>query len=242
MLDLRSFWRWLLAVIAPLPFLALAAGQWLVPVDSAADLPQALAVIAVNPARMQAALWLSLVFAVFAVPAMVAVAWSSRRHAPWLSLVGGVVGIVAFAEAGTRSGSDQLAFAGATHGVAASQVVGISEAVADHPAGQIGMLVFVIGQTIGLLLLGLALVRSRVAPRWMGIVLAISGPAHLAPVGHIGSAIGWLLTAVGCGGACIALLKTPNASFDLPPVDPESDLDGRRTPTPSTGPAETRAS
>ena len=37
--DVRSFWRWTLALVAPVAFLALSASIWLLPFDVRADLP-----------------------------------------------------------------------------------------------------------------------------------------------------------------------------------------------------------
>ena len=191
----------------PIAFLALAGSIWLLPFDARADLPAQLPGIAEHPDRMQAALWLSMVFALFAVPGVIAVAWSGRRRAPWLSLIGGVIGIVAFAEAGTGAGTDLLAFIGVTHGIGTAQLIAVNDAITTHPGGQIGVIVFVIGQGVGLILLGIAMYRASLAPRWLGIVLAVSGPAHvLLPGGNVGAGFGWLLTAVGCVGASIALL------------------------------------
>jgi len=235
--DLRSFWRWVLALVAPLPFLALAVNMWVLPFDLRADLPALISGIAQHPERTEAGLWLSLVFVLFAVPAVIAVAWSSRRSAPWLSLTGGVIGVVAFAEAGTGAGTELLAFIGVTHHLTAAQIVGVSEAIAEHPGGQIGVPILVIGQAVSLVLLGIALWRSPLAPTWMGAVLAISGPSHLLiPGGNAGAGGSWLLTAVGCVGASIALLRTSNASFDLAPENarvPPTDDDEPPLPTPS---------
>ncbi len=217
--DVRSFWRWTLALVAPIAFLALAASIWLLPFDVRADLPAQLPGIAEHPDRMQSALWFSMVFALLAVPGVIAVAWSGRRRAPWLSLIGGVIGIVAFAEAGTGAGSDLLAFVGVTQGIDTTRLVTVNDAVTAHLGGQIGVIIFVIGQGVGLILLGIAMCKARLAPRWMGIVLAVSGPAHvLLPGGNVGAGVGWLLTAVGCAGASIALARTTNDSFDLGPV------------------------
>ena len=87
------------------------------------------------------------------------------------------------------------------------------------PGGQVGVIAFVVGQGVALVLLGIAMYRARLAPRWLGIALAVSGPAHVfLPGGNVGAGVGWLLTAVGCVGASIALLRTTNDSFDLGPV------------------------
>ena len=217
--DVRSFWRWTLALVAPIAFLALAASIWVLPFDVRADLSAQLPGIAEHPDRMQAALWLTMVFALFAVPGVIAVAWSGRRRAPWPSLIGGVIGIVAFAEAGTGAGTDLLAFIGVTQGIGTARLIEVNDAITTHPGGKVGVFVFVIGQGIGLILLGIAMCQARLAPRWMGILLAASGPAHvLLPGGNVGAGVGWLLTAVGCAGASIALIRTANDSFDLEPV------------------------
>ena len=73
----------MLALVAPLPFLALAVNMWALPFDLRLDLPALISGIAQHPERTEAGLWLSLVFVLFAVPAVIAVAWSSRRSAPW---------------------------------------------------------------------------------------------------------------------------------------------------------------
>jgi len=240
--DVRSFWTWVLALAAPIPFLALAANIWLLPSDLRADLPAQLLGVAAHPDPMQAALWLSLVFAVSAVPAVIAVAWSSRRDAPWLSLIGGVIGIVAFAEAGVGAHTDLLAVIGVTEHLGTSQIVSVNDGVTEHPAGQIGMLVFLIGQAVSLILLGIAMWRTHLAPRWMGILLAVSGPAHLlTPGGNVGAATSWLLTAVGCVGASIALLRTSNDAFDLPP-ETAPQLQEHENPSPPTHSLRTRTS
>ena len=85
------------------------------------------------------------------------------------------------------------------------------------------MPIFVIGQAVSLVLLGIALWRSPLASTWLGVVLAISGPAHLLiPGGNAGAGASWLLTAVGCVGASIALLRTSNGSFDLAPENAQA--------------------
>jgi hypothetical protein len=83
---------------------------------------------------------------------------------------------------------------------------------------QIGSLLFILAITFGLLLLGIALWRSRVAPAWMGIALAVGGFTHPFMPTHTAAGVGLIVTAIGFAGASIALLRTPNDAFDLPPV------------------------
>ena len=93
---------------------------------------------------------------------------------------------------------------------------------------------FLVGQTVGFVLLGIALWRARVLPVWLGLVLAASGPAHLLlPGGNLGTAVSWAMTAIGYVGASVALWRMPNTDFDLPPTGrapaPTGIGRGRRT-------------
>jgi hypothetical protein len=81
-------------------------------------------------------------------------------------------------------------------------------------------LLFILGITIGLLLLGIALWRSRVAPAWMGMALALGGFTHPFMPGHVAAGVGLVVAAVGFAGASRALLRMRNDDFDLPPARP----------------------
>ena len=67
-------------------------------------------------------------------------------------------------------------------------------------------------------MLGIALWRSRVAPRWMAIALIVGGVTHPFLPNHVIAGIGLLIASIGFAGATVALLHTPNDEFDLPPV------------------------
>jgi hypothetical protein len=70
-----------------------------------------------------------------------------------------------------------------------------------------------------LLLLAVALWRSRVTPRWAPIALAVSVPLHLLGLGGtVGTAASWVLTAVGYVGVARALVRMSDDEFDLPPL------------------------
>jgi hypothetical protein len=216
--DLRRFWRTALAVLAPLPVLALAVELFVVPFPVRGDIAQAMAGIATHPGRAQVALWLAMIYTLLIVPATMAVAWTARRGAPRLTLAGGVLTILAFSA--SLPNSDVAEVVGVQKGLGPAAVQAIDDAVWAHPAMGVQLAIFLLGQAIGLILLGVALWRARVVPAWAGIVLALSGPAHLvAPGGNAGAAISWAMTAVGYAAASVALLRTRDADFDLPPAD-----------------------
>jgi hypothetical protein len=98
------------------------------------------------------------------------------------------------------------------------------------------VLVFVLGQAIGLVLLGVALWRGRDVPAWVGATLAVSGPAHilLGTAGaNLGAAASWALTAVGYAGVSIALVRMDNDRFDLPPTAGEGPTAGQVAAVPA---------
>src|SRR5215213_3781341 len=170
--DLRGLWRSTLAFLVPIPMLALTAGLIVVPFAVGGELRQAIAGAAAHPGAAQAALWLSVIFALTVAPATMAVAWTGRRGAPWLTLAAGVSLLVAFG-AGLPN-TDLAAVTAAAQGLNPAPVTALD--VATHPAAGVGTAIFLVGQTVGFVLLGTALWRARVLPAWLGIVLAASGP------------------------------------------------------------------
>ena len=227
--DLRGLWRSTLAFLVPIPMLALTAGLIVVPFAVGGELRQAIAGAVAHPGAAQAALWLSVIFALTVAPATMAVAWTGRRGAPWLTLAAGVSLLVAFG-AGLPN-TDLAAVTAAAQGLNPAPVTALNLAVTTHPAAGVGTAIFLVGQTVGFVLLGIALWRARVLPAWLGIVLAASGPAHLLPPGgNTGIAVSWAMTAIGYAGAALALWRTSKANFDLPPSGrepaPISTLDG----------------
>ncbi|MDG4823244.1 hypothetical protein O7635_15415 [Asanoa sp. WMMD1127] len=217
--DLRRFWRWTLAVLAPLPLLALALENIAAPWPLGGNFARMVADAAAQPGRAQLALWLSLFFSLAIVPATMAVLWTARRGAPRLTLAAGILLLLAFSA--SLPDSDLAGVVAADKGLDPTAVATIDDAVWSFPSVGILALIFLIGQTVGFVLLGLALWRARVVPAWLAAVLALSGPAHLlAPGGNVGPAIAWAMTAIGYAGASVALVRTRDEDFDLPAAAP----------------------
>ncbi|GAA1853189.1 hypothetical protein [Asanoa iriomotensis] len=214
--DLRRFWRWTLAVLAPLPLLALALENVAAPWSLGGGFAETVAGAASATGRAQLALWLSLFFGLAVVPATMAVLWTSRRGAPKLTLAAGILLLLAFSA--RLPDSDLAAIVAADKGLDPAAVARIDDLVWSYPSVGILSLIFLLGQTVGFVLLGLALWRACVVPAWLAAVLAVSGPAHLfAPGGNAGAAVAWAMTAIGYAGASVALVRTRDDDFDLPP-------------------------
>jgi hypothetical protein len=190
------------------------------PVDGNAPFETNLAAVTANPGRFELMQWIQTPFFLL-IPAVIAVAWVSHRAAPRLSTVGGLIALIGLS-AGffLMPGVVTLEYLTVREGLDRGAMAKLAAVMADQPSLLIGGLLFILAITFGLLLLGIALWRSRVAPAWMGIALAVGGFTHPFMPGHVAAGIGLLVTAVGFAGASVALVRMRNDDFDLPPVAP----------------------
>lgn len=217
--DMRKFWRVLLAVIAPLPMLFMGVKYLLGPDDGGESFEQTVALFAAHRDRLELLEWLQVPFLTLLGPATFAVAWVARRGAPRLATAGGLVAVGGLtAGLGLLPGVPQPAHLTVRDGLDVTAVAALQKAMEDHPAALLGGLLFILGLTVGLLLLGIALWRSGAAPAWAGLALALGGFTHPFMPGHLAAGAGLLVAAVGFAGASRALLRMDDDHFDLPPA------------------------
>jgi hypothetical protein len=217
--DTRGFWRVLLAVIAPLPVLAKGIFYAFSPVDGSADFRDTVTAFAAHRQLVGALTWLDAAFVVGLVPATVAVAWAARRGAPRLTTAGAIIALPGFlAGIALLGGVETPALVTARYGLNVDAMAKLNDALSNEPLLLVASLLFIAGIVLGLALLGIALWRSRVAPAWMGIALAVGGATHPFIPGHVAQGVGLVVAAVGFAGASLALLRMSNDEFDLPPV------------------------
>jgi hypothetical protein len=216
--DVRGFWRVLLAVVAPLPMLFMGLYYLISPIDGDATFEKTLAAVTADPGRFQLMQWLQVPFFLL-IPAMFAAAWVARRGAPRLATAGGLLAV-----GGMSAGFFLLTgvvgpeYLVVHDGLDAGVMAKLRDVMEKQPTEQIGGLLFILAVTFGLLLLGIALWRSRVAPAWMGIALAFGGFTHPFMPGHLAAGAGLIIAAIGFAGASVALLRSSNDDFDLPPL------------------------
>lgn len=217
--DVRGFWRFLLAVVAPVPMLAQAIGTLVSPADAGAAFPETVAAAAADQQAFTATQWLNAVFVIGLIPATVAVAWAARRGAPRLATIGAVVALTGFLSGfGLLPDDHALALATTREALDLQAMTRLDGALWAMPVSGLASLLFIVGLTIGLALLGTALWRSRVAPAWTGIALIAGAVTHPFLPGAALAATGLAVGAVGFAGATVALLRLRNEEFDLPPV------------------------
>ncbi|WP_157530113.1 hypothetical protein [Microtetraspora niveoalba] len=219
--DVRGFWRVLLAVIAPLPMLGQAVYYLLSPVDGGAPFADTLAAYEAHQELAGVLQYVGAVFVVGLPAATFAVVWAARRGAPRLASFGGFISLLgSFSGIALIIGGNRLAYLTVRDGLDAAVMTRLSDLTENEPLQLLGGLLFIVGIVVGLLLLGLALWRSRVAPAWMGLALAVGGLTHPFLPGHVAQGVGLLVAAAGFAGASYALLRMRNDDFDLPPSRP----------------------
>ena len=218
--DLRRFWRILLAVVAPLPMLGMGLWYVVAPVDGDASFEETVAGYAADPTTTWS-VSLGLPFLVLLVPATAAVVLVVRRRTPRLATAGALVGLGGMtAGFGILPGAPLLASLVVAGDLDRASAAATAEAMQNDLLTMVGSLCFILGVTVGLLLLGIALWRSRTAPVWAGPALALGGFTHPFMPGHVAAGVGLLVAAAGYAGAGWVLLGTTDDEFDLPPVRP----------------------
>jgi hypothetical protein len=216
--DTRTFWRLLLAIVAPIPMLCMGIAYVLRPYEGDAPFADTVAAVAAHRKLAEMLLWLGLPFLVGLIPAVIAVAWVTRRRTPVLTTVGAVWTLLGCLSAfPLLAPDDLLAYLTVTDRLDVPTVAALDQAWWAIPTTGGAGLLFISGIVVGLPLLGIALWRSAVAPRWMAFALIIGGATHPFLPNHVIAGVGLLVAAAGFAGATRALLHMTNDEFDLPP-------------------------
>jgi hypothetical protein len=81
------------------------------------------------------------------------------------------------------------------------------------------LVTFLVGQVLGMLLLGAAIWRARVAPRFAAVLIALGPIVGVVVHGsHAASAVVWAFVGVGLAACAREVLRTDDADWDLPAV------------------------
>jgi Domain of unknown function (DUF4386) len=207
-----------LALVAPLPALCIAVATAVAPYQMSGETSDLLAGAAADPAAIRLSVWLGLLTSLTLIPATIAVIWVCRRRSPRLTSVAAVLSLLGFSAALILPADELVALTTAEEGLDRATVLALIDAEWGQPTVAVALLLFLVGMVIGGILLGIALWRSRTAPRWMALALIVSSPSHVVFGPNALAALSWALAAVGFAGASVALLRTDNDEFDLPPV------------------------
>jgi hypothetical protein len=216
--DARGFWRLLLAVLAPLPFLAKGIYYLFSPVDGDADFKTTVAAYQAHAQLVTALKYFDVVFLVLLIPATCAVVWIARRGAPRLTTAGAFISLLGFFSGFALLGGVETPALIVTDYHLDPAVIGqVDDALMHDTFFGIASLVFLIGIVAGLGFLGAALWRSRYVAAWAGIAIMVGGITHPFVPGHVAQGIGLLVVTAGYTAVSVALLRMRNDEFDLPP-------------------------
>lgn len=216
--DARRFWRILLAVIVPLPWLAKGIEYVVLErtYDHSADQIRYNASNGVY-GYLQ---WLDALFVVLVVPSVLAMVLVTRRTAPRLATAAAVVMGGGFLMVLPLSvGADQLTWVAAQNGRDPATIGPFIDDLGSDPRAGIGLVGFLLAIVVGSVLVALALWRSRAVPTWAAVLVGLGGATHIfiSPLGHVVHGLGLVVLAVGCGAVSHRLLTMSNDELDLPP-------------------------
>ena len=217
--DVRSFQRYVAAVILPIPPTCIALGRLFQTDDS--DTRRALDLVAANPDRQFIFTLLGFISLMCVIPAFLAAARLSRRRRPVLTTAALVVNLMGFIGAFALFAIDNLYLIGASLPVEQRDVGAI---VIDEmwSAGIPGFSasLFVLGHFLGTILMGLALRGSIPTVGWLAMLLTT--PVHFLAFVFLQmpglDMAAWLLMTLAFVYCALKIIKTPNDEWDLPPI------------------------
>ena len=192
-----------------------------------------LAKIAAHPSGEHAVIICDLLVA-FMVPAVLYLMRLAGPRAPRLTLIGGTVAFAAWLAGLFSVGASDLLYDHAAQSPDRAGAVSLVHAVTGDAAFTIPAFGFIVGHMLGLLLLGIALWRSRAVPRWAAALVGLASlaqvPVHDSAVGSAG-AYGLLLIGMAACAVTVTLVRTRPEPAPAPAFDAFAGAAGATAPT-----------
>lgn len=217
--DLRTFERRAAAAILLVPGTAVALSRLFTPEDE--DTLAALNQIAADPSAQTIFSTLGFLSALTAVPAFLAMARLARRRRPVLTTIALATNLAAFLGGFVMFSLDHMYLQGAL--LPTDQRAGAA-ALIDRmwSSGLPGVstTLFVLGHFVGVILMALALRGSIPTVGWVAMIGSVPGHilAFVIFPSRVSDALSWGLFAVALALCAVAVLRTPDDEWDLPPA------------------------
>lgn len=173
--------------------------------------------VAAHQTAQTAVLWLTLVGMITLVPGVIAVGRLASRHDRRLGTWGMVLAVAGFSCLGVIAAADFAALASVRSGADLASTTRLIHSLNGGPVVSVGTAVFVVGHVVGLILIGVALLRAGAMSSPAAWSLIISQPLHFVFAVVVPSngldAVGWVLGTIGFAAAALAVVA-PAAPVD----------------------------
>lgn len=215
--DTRTVRRVTAAVALSVGALSIAALRFVMPYQTNDDVPAQIAKVAADPGAQRLMIWLGFLGVLATVPAALAAGRLAMRRAPVLATLGSGLTVLAFIGLAFGAGDPTLLAVATTSGDPV-----VMENLLAQGVPTAGIILYVVGHIAGMVLLGIALIRSRAVPAWAGWLLLVSQPLHfvfaVVVPSRIGDTLAWGAAAVALTCCAVQVLRTPDDEWDLAPV------------------------
>ena len=220
--DTRAFSRKALALLLPVGAALIAVLRFVLPYDTTDSKRDMVDKVAAHTGTQSAVVFLGVIAVLVIIPAYLAAARLVRRHSPRLATAAVALAIPGYVGLAMLLFEDVFLLQAAKTHVDPATAATLLEKMDGSPAAAIAGFTFVVGHILGTVLLGIALYRARLIPRWAAVALAVSQPIHLIAavviVSHPLDLVGWGLTAVGFAAVAVRIWNLGNDEWDLPPL------------------------
>lgn len=215
--DLRRATRIFAALIVPLGPALVAVLRYVLPYQTNDEASAAVRAVAADPDRQSLVVWLGFFAMLTLLPGVLFVARVARRNAPRLTAAALLLLVPGYTAFGLLVAGDAATWYGVTHDLPESAVIDLYNG--SHPMILVSTGVFVVGHVLGTVLLGIALLRSRVVPPAAAWLVVIAQPLHFVAAIIVGShtldLVAWGANAVGFAAVSFAILKMSNDEWEL---------------------------
>lgn len=189
--------------------LSIAILRGVLPYSGSDDTATITAKVAGHPTAEAAVLWLTLIAMLTLVPGAIAVGLLAARQARRLGTSAMVLTVAGFSSLWAVAAVDFTAVAATQAGIDHGTTTKILDQLNANPVLVAGTIGFVLGHVVGMILLGVALLRGRAVPAWAAWALIGSQPLHVVFAvivpSNVLDAAAWGLTTVGFAAAAYAV-------------------------------------
>ncbi|MDI2126503.1 hypothetical protein [Yinghuangia seranimata] len=201
--------RAVFALLIPVGPLAVGILRGILPYSSTDDSAEVGAKVAAHQGTQTAVLWLLLLAVLTLVPGTVAIGLAAIRRSPRLGTWALTLSVVGFSSVFLAGIGDYLALSAARVDLPAADTGRLLDDADKLAPVDAGVLLFVLGHIVGMVLLGIALWRTHLVPIWAAAALIVSQPLHalfavVLPNPPL-DALAWTLTALAFATAAYTI-------------------------------------